>query len=81
MLKLLAISRNALVVVSGIVLFQDTVGPLQLAGYLMSLFFFGVYAPLLCARGRRALGLSIGPRPRRTQVQLAAVPPAHGELG
>jgi len=43
MLKLLAIARNAAVVFSGIVLFQDRVTPLQFLGYAITLFFFALY--------------------------------------
>jgi len=43
MLKLLAIARNAVVVFSGIVLFQDRVTPIQFLGYAITLFFFVLY--------------------------------------
>lgn len=43
MLKCLAIARNALVVVAGIVLFGDQVSAVQAFGYAVSLFFFCVY--------------------------------------
>jgi len=43
MLKLLAIARNALVVVSGIVIFGDTVTPMQFVGYAITLSFFVFY--------------------------------------
>lgn len=47
MLKLLAIARNALVVLSGIVFFADSVTPIQVVGYSVSLFFFSIYNYLL----------------------------------
>ena len=37
------ISRNALVVVSGIVLFHETVSRVQAVGYFISLSFFVLY--------------------------------------
>ena len=40
MLKLLAISRNALVVLAGIMLFAEHVSPIQFIGYAISLVFF-----------------------------------------
>lgn len=43
MLKLLAIARNALVVVSGIVIFGDHVTPMQFVGYAVTLSFFVFY--------------------------------------
>ena len=54
MLKLLAIARNALVVFSGILFFQETVTPMQFVGYAITLAFFVVYNlaqfyPELCA--------------------------------
>ena len=54
MLKLLAIARNALVVFSGILFFQETVTPMQFVGYAITLVFFVVYNlaqfnPELCA--------------------------------
>ena len=47
MLKLLAISRNALVVLAGILLFADHVSRIQFCGYAISLFFFSIYNYLL----------------------------------
>ena len=47
MLKLLAISRNCLVVFAGIMLFSEHVSVLQLCGYSLSLVFFVVYNVLL----------------------------------
>mmetsp|Transcript_39372 Transcript_39372/g.86565 ORF Transcript_39372/g.86565 Transcript_39372/m.86565 type:complete len:366 (+) Transcript_39372:244-1341(+) len=46
MLKLLSISRNALVVVAGIFCFQETVTPSQFLGYFITLTFFIVYSVL-----------------------------------
>ena len=46
MLKLLAIARNALVVCSGIALYGDRITPVQLFGYVVTLFFFVVYTVL-----------------------------------
>ena len=43
MLKLLAISRNALVVFAGIMAFHDQVAPIQFVGYAISLTFFAAY--------------------------------------
>ena len=43
MLKLLAVARNALVVVSGMLLYDDKVSLLQACGYSVSLLFFVVY--------------------------------------
>jgi hypothetical protein len=43
MLKLLAISRNTLVVLSGITLFGDVVTRTQFVGYSISLICFGIY--------------------------------------
>ena len=47
MLKLLAISRNALVVFAGIVLFSDQVSSIQFCGYALSLTFFALYNYIL----------------------------------
>ncbi|KAL1526538.1 hypothetical protein AB1Y20_015247 [Prymnesium parvum] len=43
MLKLLAISRNAMVVFCGIVFFEESVSLIQAGGYLVSLLFFVIY--------------------------------------
>jgi len=43
MLKLLSISRNAGVVVSGVVLFGEVISPIQACGYVITLIFFVVY--------------------------------------
>jgi len=43
MLKLLAISRNSMVVFCGIMLFQESVSAVQAVGYSISLFFFVLY--------------------------------------
>lgn len=43
MLKLLAISRNAMVVFSGIMLFDESVSSIQAVGYFISLTFFVIY--------------------------------------
>lgn len=50
MLKLLAIARNAFVVLSGIIFFSEHITPVQLAGYSVSLTFFSVYNYLLLQR-------------------------------
>ena len=47
MLKLLAISRNALVVLAGILLFADQVSRVQFVGYTISIVFFALYNYLL----------------------------------
>lgn len=47
MLKLLAISRNALVVFAGIFLFADQVSGVQFVGYTVSITFFAAYNYLL----------------------------------
>ncbi len=52
-LKLLAIARNALVVVAGVLVFDETVGELQLLGYAISLTFFLVYNYFQIAEMRR----------------------------
>lgn len=52
MLKLLAISRNCLVVFAGIVLFGDDVSHLQFCGYTISLVFFVIYNVLLFRQPR-----------------------------
>jgi len=46
MLKLLSISRNAIIVVCGVVAFQDKVTLIQVLGYAGTLFFFAVYSYL-----------------------------------
>ena len=46
MLKLLAISRNALVVLCGIFIFGDRLTSLQFFGYGLSVFFFIVYTTM-----------------------------------
>ena len=55
MLKLLAISRNALVVLAGILLFADQVSRVQFCGYALSLTFFALYNYILVTQ----------PKPRR----------------
>jgi len=52
MLKLLAISRNALVVFAGIILFSEHVSAVQFVGYAISLTFFAVYNYLLVTQPR-----------------------------
>jgi len=52
MLKLLAISRNALVVFAGIVLFSEHVSSIQFVGYAISLTFFAAYNYLLVTQPR-----------------------------
>ena len=47
MLKLLAISRNALVVCAGVALFADQISTTQLCGYALSLTFFAAYNYIL----------------------------------
>ena len=72
MLKLLAISRNALVVFVGIVLFADHVSGIQFLGYTLSILFFAAYNYILLkekraaadARRDGACGRTIGTRAR-----------------
>lgn len=52
MLKLLAISRNALVVFAGIVLFSDQVSGIQFVGYTVSLVFFALYNYILLTQAK-----------------------------
>ena len=52
MLKLLAISRNALVVFAGIVLFSEHVSELQFVGYSISIAFFAAYNYVLLTQPR-----------------------------
>ena len=79
MLKLLAISRNALVVVAGIVLFSEHVSGVQFVGYAISLTFFGAYnfararlsqQPPDCSRSAPAPRATTAPPPsRETQCE------------
>ena len=54
MLKLLAISRNALVVFVGIVLFAEHVSGIQFLGYTLSILFFAAYNYILLKEKRAA---------------------------
>ena len=53
MLKLLAISRNAIVVLAGIVIFSDHVTSVQFCGYAISLVFFAAYNYMLITQPRK----------------------------
>jgi len=53
MLKLLSISRNALVVFAGIICFSETVTLYQFAGYSITLVSFVVYSVLQVSETRR----------------------------
>ena len=53
MLKLLAIARNAVVVMAGILLFSEHVSNTQLVGYSVSISFFVVYNYLLLKQPRQ----------------------------
>ena len=52
MLKLLAISRNTLVVFTGIMLFNEHVSNIQFVGYTISLTFFTAYNYVLLTQQR-----------------------------
>ena len=62
MLKLLAISRNALVVILGVVIFNEHVSQLQLVGYSISLGFFVLYNYLQVTGGDACLSREAGRR-------------------
>jgi len=62
MLKLLAIARNALVVIAGVLLFEDAVSRVQAAGYAISLTCFALYNYMLFTSALPADSRSSGGR-------------------